>query len=105
MHIRYIQLQGVLQNKMAELDRLCAREREIIEGKWKTHSLPARKKNSNQNTTLENGLSDHNSYNRPALSTEDVAKIPPVTLAYRYLDSDYRSYVLQPGNSENFKYV
>lgn len=100
LHIRYIQLQEILQNKMNELERVCIKEKELLEGKWKTHSLPARKKVSSDNASddMQSMIpSDPESttlpYTRP-LSTEDVAKlskqnhpiIPPPTqfiLAYQ----------------------
>ncbi|CAB0029367.1 unnamed protein product [Trichogramma brassicae] len=44
LHMRYIELQRGLQSRLAELERLCERERAILVGRWKTHSLPARKR-------------------------------------------------------------
>lgn len=96
LHIRYIHLQDILRGKMNELERVCLKEKELLEGKWKTHSLPARKKASD-NSGDHISPSDPDStlpYNRP-LSTEDVANlgkqkqppaIPPPTqfiLAYQ----------------------
>ncbi|XP_073836956.1 PDZ domain-containing short spindle 6 [Musca autumnalis] len=117
LHMRYIQLQTLLQNKMNELERICVRERELLEGKWKTHSLPARKKAT---TATEGGTETGNSptdteinlpYYRPALSTEDFTNIarqssqqtiipPPAQymLSYQYFDPTYR-YVLKPSIS------
>ncbi|KAH8395696.1 hypothetical protein KR222_009760, partial [Zaprionus bogoriensis] len=116
LHMRYIQLQGLLQQKMNELERVHLRERELLEGKWKTHSLPARKKaNANTSPSDAEGISptessaNETAYYRPALSTEDVANmalrqqpiiIPPPAqfmLTYHYLDPTYR-YVLRPDN-------
>lgn len=92
---------------MNDLERLCIRERQLLEGKWKTHSLPARKK-ATANTNGTDGSTQTQptySYCRPTVSTEDVAKVPQQTqtvlLAYQYLDPHYRTYVLQPSTSTN----
>lgn len=81
--MRYIQLQRALQGKMIELERICLRERQLLQGKWKTHSLPARKKNSNTNGIGTGSVQDPGTptevseyaYCRPTVSTEDVAKV------------------------------
>ncbi|XP_050090925.1 uncharacterized protein LOC126574646 [Anopheles aquasalis] len=119
LHLKYIQLQDLLKCKMADLERVCLRERELLEGKWKTHSLPARKKatvsaadgdvDPGSTTDVESGPSGP-SFCRPAASTEDVKKLlrqktyivpPPAQfmLAYHCLDSNYR-YVIHPSQSQ-----
>lgn len=107
LHIRYIQLQRLLQSKMVELEKLCMRERQLLEGKWKTHSLPARKKASHQPSIDSSTIPVPNlySYYRPALSTEDVARPQKsqnqsLIFSYRYLDPHY-NYMLQPTTSSS----
>jgi general receptor for phosphoinositides 1-associated scaffold protein len=86
LHMRYLHLQEILKNKMQELEGVVLKEKEIIEGKWKTHSLPARKK-ATDNTLNDSQISPSDNentlpYTRP-LSTEDLSKkqqnpiIPP----------------------------
>ncbi|XP_052121797.1 uncharacterized protein LOC113202965 isoform X2 [Frankliniella occidentalis] len=100
LHMRYIQVQRALRNKMLELERLCLKERELLEGKWKTHSLPARKKATSSASSTERSFhqepTTEYSYCRPTVSTEDVASIQPqVVLAYQYMEPQYRAYLLQ----------
>lgn len=113
LHMRYIQLQRILQTKMEELERLCIRERQLLEGKWKTHSLPARKKASQpSNEGPPTPTQASYSYCRPTVSTEDVAKVaqqqkqatPPLAFAYQYLDSRYR-YILHPSTTSSGEYL
>ncbi|XP_050311833.1 uncharacterized protein LOC126747326 isoform X2 [Anthonomus grandis grandis] len=107
LHMRYIQLQNLLESKMDELERLCIRERQLLEGKWKTHSLPARKKASQNNTSGPPTPQGYYTFCRPTVSTEDVAqkKQPaPLIFAYQYLDSTYR-YLLHPSTSSSGEYL
>ncbi|KAG4081190.1 hypothetical protein HA402_014638 [Bradysia odoriphaga] len=122
LHMRYIQLQNILNAKMNELERTCLREREILEGKWKTHSLPARKKttasSSSPTDASENIASPNDSevpYCRPTLSTEDINSsrssnqrtAPPTTqfmLTYQYLDPHCR-YILRPSAVNSGEYL
>ncbi|XP_022915724.1 uncharacterized protein [Onthophagus taurus] len=112
LHMRYIQLQRILQSKMAELEKLCLRERQLLEGKWKTHSLPARKKQTKSTGDPTTPTQVTYSYCRPTVSTEDVAKVqqqkqhapPTLIFAYQYLDPHYR-YMLQPSTSSSGEYL
>lgn len=126
LHMRYIQLQNVLQSKMNELERTCLKERELLEGKWRTHSLPAPRKKAAASTTspteesvttptFDNTDTPTTTFppSRP-ISTEDVNLmrthkhqhnhvIPPPAqfmLTYQYLDPRYR-YVLKPSTSSS----
>ncbi|XP_060811018.1 uncharacterized protein LOC132904488 isoform X4 [Bombus pascuorum] len=80
LHMRYIELQRALQSRLGELERLCERERSILMGRWKTHSLPARKRTPNSVITSNpNQPSPSSSFNsstiqccRPATSTEHL---------------------------------
>ncbi|XP_012150906.2 uncharacterized protein LOC100877183 isoform X3 [Megachile rotundata] len=80
LHMRYIELQRALQSRLSELERLCERERSILMGRWKTHSLPARKRTPNSVITNNpNQPSPSSSFNsstiqccRPATSTEHL---------------------------------
>nr|CAH7754734.1 unnamed protein product [Callosobruchus chinensis] len=130
LHMKYIQLQRLLQAKMEELDRLCIRERNLLEGKWKTHSLPARKKASQSIGTTSGGEGagvgsgegastptqpPYGAYCRPTVSTEDVAKVArqqeskqaqplPLVFAYQYMDTHYR-YMIHPVSSSSGEYL
>lgn len=83
LHMRYIELQRALQSRLSELERLCERERSILMGRWKTHSLPARKRTpSSQGVSGESSLEPTSSSTlnssatqsccRPASSTEHL---------------------------------
>lgn len=125
LHMKYIQLQRILHSKMNELEKLCLRERQLLEGKWKTHSLPARKKASQTaGASAKSANPDANpstptqkySYCRPTVSTENVAALknqnipPPQTpqptliFAYQYLDPNYH-YMLQPSPNNSREYL
>lgn len=128
LHMRYIQLQNVLQSKMNELERTCLKERELLEGKWKTHSLPAPRKKvpySNASPSTEcitPSVEDIANINtslatvRPT-SEDDITKsntkiasnliAPPVQFmltTYQYLDPQCR-YVLKPSATSNGDYM
>lgn len=121
LHMRYIQLQNILNAKMNELERTCLREREILEGKWKTHSLPARKKATTSSSptdgseTVTSPNESDTPYCRPTLSTEDVnssrlnkqRSVPPPAqfmLTYQYFDPHCR-YILRPSTGSSGEYL
>lgn len=129
LHMRYIQLQSLLQVKMNELERTCLKERELLEGKWKTRSLPAPRKKAASaaneppaNTTPSDedilitsaddvaggsfpNVRPSSSENINLSQTQKftVPLIPPPAqfmLTYQYLDPRYR-YILRPSTSSS----
>lgn len=130
LHMRYIQLQNVLHAKMNELERTCLKERELLEGKWKTHSLPAPRKQKAASTSnvspsteyLTPSVSDITNINTTAfptvrpISEDDLTKAnklspnviaPPVKFmlaTYQYLDPQCR-YILKPSASNSGEYL
>lgn len=92
LHMRYIEIQRALQSRLGELERLCERERSILMGRWKTHSLPARKRTPNSITsTNPNQPSPSSSFNsstiqccRPATSTEHLLLYNVVAAVYKF---------------------
>lgn len=90
--MRYIEIQRALQSRLGELERLCERERSILMGRWKTHSLPARKRTPNSITsTNPNQPSPSSSFNsstiqccRPATSTEHLLLYNVVAAVYKF---------------------
>lgn len=125
LHMRYIQLQNVLHTKMNELERTCLKERELLEGKWKTHSLPAPRKKvpyANASPCVTPSVEDIANIDtafasaRP-ISEDDITKpigraasnliAPPVQFmltTYQYLDPQCR-YVLRPSTASNGGYL
>ncbi|KAF7988944.1 hypothetical protein HCN44_007254 [Aphidius gifuensis] len=76
-----VSFEDSLQSRLSEFDKLCEREKSIIMGRWKTHSLPARKRVPNctgdeqtqdQASALTNFKSSTNQCCRPATSTEHL---------------------------------
>ncbi|XP_072930471.1 uncharacterized protein ssp6 [Epargyreus clarus] len=105
LHLKYINLQRILQSKMRELEQLTIRERQVYDSNWKTHSLPSQKKKTSPSDIIsdseENNISDNinGAYCRPTLSSENVtaAKPPqPNVFMYQYLDPRYGTCIIQP---------
>lgn len=72
--MRYIKLQNALKCKTLELEKLCVKEKELLSGKWKTHSLPARKKTTSSKAT-----------NYDAKVSTDTGKILLFSLSFFHL--------------------
>ncbi|XP_045510210.1 uncharacterized protein LOC123705473 [Colias croceus] len=104
LHLKYINIQRAIQNKMRELEQLSIRERQVFDSNWKTHSLPSQKKKASPSDIIsdsEETVADNmsNSYCRPTLSSENVtaAKPPqPNVFMYQYLDPRYGTCIIQP---------
>lgn len=105
LHLKYINIQRNIQNKVRELEQLTVRERQIFDSNWKTHSLPSQKKKSSPSDVISDsdenvsGENINNAYCRPTLSSENVtaAKPPqPNVFMYQYLDPRYGTCLIQP---------
>ena len=72
--MRYIELQRALQTRLSELERLCEQERSILVGRWKTHSLPARKRSQAGSTS---GISDSVDLSLDPASVTNLTTVPP----------------------------
>ncbi|CAG9558416.1 unnamed protein product [Danaus chrysippus] len=104
LHLKYINIQRTIQNKMRELEQLSIKERQVFDSNWKTHSLPSQKKKSSPSDIIsdtEDNIVDNinSTYCRPTLSSENVtaAKPPqPNVFMYQYLDPRYGACIIQP---------
>lgn len=112
LHLKYINIQRTIQKKMRELELLTARERQLFDSNWKTHSLPSQKKKSSPSDVIsdyeDNVIGENiNSYCKPTLSSENVtAAKPPQSnvYMYKYLDPRYGTCLIQP-NMQTGSYV
>ncbi|CAG5008098.1 unnamed protein product [Parnassius apollo] len=104
LHLKYINIQRALQNKMRELDQLSIKERQVFDSNWKTHSLPSQKKKTSPSDVIsdseENAQDNMGSgYRRPTLSSENVTNAKPPqgsVFMYQYLDPRYGTCIIQP---------
>ncbi|KAF4527351.1 hypothetical protein B566_EDAN001128 [Ephemera danica] len=106
LHVRYITLQRLLSERVAELERLSVRERELMQGKWKSHSLPARKKagTSNASSAVATALLLHDTLAWPTQSSDDLASAargaaPPYQVGHTFkaAAAAYEAYYRQAG--------
>lgn len=104
LHLKYINIQRAIQNKMKELEQLTVRERQLFDSNWKTHSLPSQKKKTSpvdaisDSEDINGGDNINGTYCRPTLSSENVTTKPPQpnVFMYQYLDPRYGTCVIQP---------
>lgn len=100
LHLKYINIQRALQNKMAELEQLNLRERQLLDANWKSHSLPSQKKKSSPVdaiSDIDNSTENiSGTFCRPTLSSENITIKPPKKYLYQYLDPQHGACVIQP---------
>ena len=129
--MKYIRLQKSLEDKMNEFEKLCIQERSLLDGKWKTYSLPSRNKKNNHHQQLnrdasfdstisvDSNLEVCNDHSIPmAVSSEEVDKMhrstyrhpapistPTVILSYQYFNpaviNNHFSYEYVPNFKKN----